>query len=142
MKKIIIYTDGGSRGNPGKAAIGVVFLDENGSVIKKFGEYLGDGLTNNEAEYTAVHRAFKELLLMPEIKPGETELEIRSDSQLLVNQLSGKFKINQEHIRAFVVAIQRLMTQFTVVRFVAIPRERNKEADKLVNQALDAQMTG
>ena len=62
MKKIIIYTDGGSRGNPGKAAIGVVFCNEKGQVIKKYGEYLGDALTNNDAEYQAIIFALKKLL--------------------------------------------------------------------------------
>ena len=142
MKKIIIYTDGGSRGNPGKAAIGVVVYDANGKMVEKFGEYLGDGLTNNEAEYRAVIFAFKKMRELYDVggHTTEIEVEIRSDSELLVNQMSGRYKIKNENIRMFVVNIQRLMEGFAKVNYVAIPREQNKEADKMVNEALDAQM--
>jgi ribonuclease HI len=138
MKNIIIYTDGGSRGNPGKAAIGVVIFEEGGlprEALAKWGEYLGDGLTNNEAEYRAVLAAFKKLREI--VNPAETEVEVRSDSELLVNQMSGRYKIKNENIRSFVVSINRLMEGFANVSYVAIPREQNKEADKLVNEALD-----
>jgi len=139
MKKYIVYTDGGSRGNPGRAAIGVVFCSEDGAMLNKFGEYLGDGLTNNEAEYRAVVFAFKKLreMVVAEML-GQTEVEIRSDSELLVNQMSGRYKIKNENIRMFVVNIQRLMEGFAKVSYVAIPREQNKLADAMVNQALDA----
>ena len=139
MNQLIMYTDGGSRGNPGKAAVGFVVCDGNGQVIKKMGEYLGNPFTNNEAEYHAVILGLKTLLAMPELIAKETMLEVRSDSQLLVNQVSGTFKIKQEHIRAFVVTIHKLIEQFGAVKFIAIPREQNKIADALVNQALDAQ---
>jgi len=140
MKKIIIYTDGGSRGNPGKAAIGVVFYNENEEIIKKFGEYLGDNLTNNDAEYQAVIFALKKFktLFGKEIAKV-TELEIRSDSELLVNQMSGKYKIENEKIQKFFIEIWNLKIDFVSVKFKAIPREKNKEADALVNEALDAQ---
>ncbi len=141
MKKIIIYTDGGSRGNPGKAAIGVVYVDENGQIIKKFGEYLGDHLTNNEAEYGAVIFALKKFkAVFGKEAAKETELEIRSDSELLVNQMSGNYKIENERIQKFFLEIWNLMVDFADVKYVAIPREQNKEADKMVNEALDAQM--
>ncbi len=139
--KYIIYTDGGSRGNPGKAAIGVVFCSDAGVPLQKFGEYLGDGLTNNEAEYRAVIFAFKKFreLYGTEVL-SQTEIEIRSDSELLVNQMSGRYKIKNENIRNFVVTIQRLMEGFAKVKYIAIPREQNKIADSMVNQALDAQI--
>ena len=106
----------------------------------EFGEYLGDGLTNNEAEYRAVIFAFKKVReLFGTESLAEIEVEIRSDSQLLVNQMMGRFKIKNENIRMFVVNIQRLMEGFAKVSYVAIPREQNKEADKMVNEALDAQ---
>ncbi len=142
MKKIIIYTDGGSRGNPGKAAIGVVYVDENGQIIKKFGEYLGDHLTNNEAEYGAVIFALKKFkAVFGKEAAKTTELEIRSDSELLVNQMSGNYKIENERIQKFFLEIWNLMVDFADVTYTAIPREQNKEADKMVNEALDVKMS-
>ncbi|MGH7240065.1 MAG: ribonuclease HI family protein [Candidatus Saccharimonadales bacterium] len=140
MKKMIIYTDGGSRGNPGKAAVGVVFCNEKGEIIKTFGEYLGDGLTNNEAEYRAVILAlkkFKAVFGKPVAKV--TDVEIRSDSELLVNQMEGRYKIENENIQKFFMEIWNLKIDFKTVTFKAIPREKNREADRLVNEALDAQ---
>src|SRR3989338_7959051 len=97
MKNIVIYTDGGSRGNPGKAAIGVVFFNEMGQVIQKFGEYLGDGLTNNDAEYQAVIFALKKFKAVFGKKMAEiAEVEVRSDSELLVNQMNGKYKLEKD----------------------------------------------
>jgi ribonuclease HI len=116
MKKIIIYIDGGSRGNPGDAAIGVLFCNEKGICFKKFSQYLGK-MTNNEAEYEAAIFAlnkFKKLFGKKLAK--ETEIEIRSDSALLINQINGKYKILENNLQ----------------------REKNKEADQLVNQVLDA----
>jgi len=140
MKKFIIYTDGGSRGNPGKAAIGVVFCNEMGQEIKKFGEYLGDNLTNNEAEYQAVVTALKKFKALFGKKMAEvTEVEVRSDSELLVNQMNGKYKLENENIQKFFIEIWNLKIDFKDVKFKAIPREKNKEADRLVNEALDGQ---
>ena len=140
VKKIVIYTDGGSRGNPGKAAIGVVFTNEMGQEIKKFGEYLGDGLTNNEAEYQAVIFALKKFKAVfgKEIAKV-SDLEVRSDSELLVNQMNGKYKLENEKIQKFFIEIWNLKIDFLNVKFKAIPREKNKEADRLVNEALDGQ---
>ena len=142
MKKIIIYTDGGSRGNPGKAAIGVGFCNEMGQVINKYGEYLGDGLTNNDAEYQAVIFALKKFKAVFGKKIAEvSEVEIRSDSELLVNQMNGKYKLENEKIQKFFIEIWNLKIDFESVKFKAIPREKNREADALVNEALDAQMS-
>ncbi len=138
MKKITIYTDGGSRGNPGKAAIGIVFLNEKNEIIKSFGEYLGDGLTNNEAEYTAVIVALKKFkALFGSAMAKVSDVEVRSDSELLVNQMNGKYKIENEKIKGFFMEIWNLKMDFKSVKFKAIKREQNKEADRLVNQALD-----
>ena len=140
MKKIIIYTDGGSRGNPGKAAIGVVFCNEKEEVVKKFGEYLGDNLTNNDAEYAAVIFALKKFkAVFGKAIAQDSEVEIRSDSELLVNQMNGKYKIENEKIQKFFIEIWNLKIDFKNLKFKAIPREKNKEADALVNQALDAE---
>ena len=140
MKHIIIYTDGGSRGNPGKAAIGVVFCNEKEEIIKKFGEYLGDNLTNNEAEYQAVIFALKKFKAFFGKKIAEvSEVEVRSDSELLVNQMNGKYKLENEKIQKFFIEIWNLKIDFKNVKFKAIPREKNREADKLVNEVLDGE---
>jgi ribonuclease HI len=140
MKKIIINTDGASRGNPGKASIGVVFYNEKEQIIKEFGEYLGDKLTNNEAEYQAVIYALKKFKTVfgKEIAKT-TELEIRSDSELMVSQLNGKYKLVNENIQKFFIEIWNLKTDFISVKFKQIPREKNKDADRMANQALDSQ---
>lgn len=141
MKHIIIYTDGGSRGNPGRAAIGVVFCNEKGQIIKKFGEYLGDNLTNNEAEYQAVIFALKKFKALFGNKIAKiSEVEIRSDSELLVSQMQGNYKIEDEKIQKFFIEIWNLKIDFKGLKFKLIPREKNREADRLVNEVLDSQI--
>jgi len=138
MKKIIIYTDGGSRGNPGPAAIGMVFCNERGEIFKKYSQYLGDVLTNNEAEYQAVIFALNKFKSLFGKKLAQnSELEIRSDSELLTNQLNGKYKILTPEIQSFFLTIWNLKLDFKNVKFRFISREKNKEADRLVNEALD-----
>lgn len=138
MKKIIIYTDGGSRGNPGKAAFGVIFCNEKEQVIKRYGEYLGDNLTNNEAEYLAVIFALKKFkALFGKAIVKISEIEVRSDSELLVRQMNGKYKLLDEKIQKLFIEIWNLKIDFKKIRFKVIPREKNKEADKIVNEILD-----
>ena len=138
MKHIIIYTDGGSRGNPGKAAIGVVFCNEKEQIIKKYGEYLGDGLTNNDAEYQAIIFALKKFKSVFGKSIAKTsDVEIRADSELVVKQLNGDYRIENPKIQQFFIEIWNLKFDFQSVKFKHIPREKNKEADKLVNDALD-----
>ncbi len=138
MKKIIIYTDGGSRGNPGKAAIGVVFCNEKGKIIKEYSQFIGDNLTNNEAEYQAVIFALKKFkLLFGKELAKKSEIEIRSDSELLVKQLNGRYKVLNEKIQPLFLEVWNLRLDFQKVKFKLIRREKNKEADKLVNEALD-----
>ncbi len=138
MKKIIIYTDGGSRGNPGPAAIGVVFCNEKKQCFKKYSEYLGDNLTNNEAEYRAVIFAFQKFKAIFGKKLAQnTEIELKSDSELLIRQLNGEYKILDPKIQPLFLKIWNLKIDFKRIKFTLIPRERNEEADKLVNEALD-----
>lgn len=138
MKKIIIYTDGGSRGNPGKAAIGVVFCNEKDQVIKKYGEYLGDNLTNNEAEYEAVIFALKKFKAVFGKAIAEiSDVEIRADSELVVKQLNGDYRLTEPKIQQFFIEIWNLKFDFKSVKFKHIPRGKNTEADRLVNEALD-----
>lgn len=140
MKKITIYTDGGSRGNPGKAAIGVVFCNEKDQIIKKFGEYLGDSLTNNDAEYKAIIFSLKKFKAVFGKAIAETsDVEIKADSELVVKQLNGDYRLTDPKIQQFFIEIWNLKFDFKSVKFKHIPRERNKEADRLVNEALDAE---
>jgi ribonuclease HI len=137
MKKFIVYTDGGSRGNPGPSAIGVVFSDEKGRVLKKYGQVLGVA-TNNQAEYQAVIFALKKLKsLLGSKNTADTEVEFRSDSELLVNQLQGRYKILDEKIQPLFIAVWNLKLDYKKVEFVFLGRGENKEADFLVNEALD-----
>ena len=139
MKKIIIYTDGGSRGNPGPAAAGVMFCNEKGQSIKEYSEYLGDKLTNNEAEYKAVIFALKKFKAVFGKKLAKnSEIEIKSDSELLVKQLNAQYKILNENIQPLFLEIWNLKFDFKKLKFKRIPREKNKQADRLANEALDA----
>ncbi|KKQ68556.1 MAG: hypothetical protein A2626_02645 [Candidatus Nealsonbacteria bacterium RIFCSPHIGHO2_01_FULL_38_55] len=140
MKKIIIYTDGGSRGNPGHSAIGVVFCNEKEQQVKSYGEYLGDNFTNNEAEYNAVIFALKKFKAVFGKNLAEnSEIEVRSDSELMVKQLNGEYKILDEKIQPLFIAVWNLKLDFLKVKFKSIPREKNKEADRLANDALNFQ---
>ncbi len=142
MKKIIIYTDGGSRGNPGLSAVGIVFCNEKGQKIKEYSEYLGDNLTNNEAEYNAVIFALKKFkALFGKKLAKSSEIEMRSDSELLVKQLNGKYKVLNSKIQPLFLEIWNIRFDFQKVKFKHIKREKNIEADKLVNEALDNQKT-
>ena len=137
MKKIIIYIDGGARGNPGPAAIGVVFCNERGQVIKKYSQYLGRA-TNNEAEYKALIFALKKFkALFGKKLAKSSEIEIRSDSELLTKQMRGEYKILNKKIQLLFLEAWNQKLDFKKVRFRLISREKNKEADKLVNEALD-----
>jgi len=139
MRKIVIYTDGGSRGNPGPAAIGVVIYDERGKVLKEYSEYLGE-TTNNEAEYQAVIFALKKIkAIYGRKKIKDLEIEIKSDSELLINQLNGEYKILESNIQLLFIKVWNLKIDFGRVEFGLIPREKNKEADRLVNKELNNQ---
>lgn len=131
--KTIIYTDGGARNNPGPAAVGVVIGE------KEYSKFI-DKATNNEAEYQAIIFALKKVKqLIGKEKSRKAEVEIRSDSELLISQLNGQFKIKEKDLVPFFIEIWNLKQDFGEVKFVQIPREENKRADSLVNKELDAQ---
>lgn len=132
--KITIYTDGGSRGNPGPAALGVAI----GSPINKgYSKYLGKK-TNNEAEYEAVIFALGKLRALLGVKKiKELKVLFKMDSNLAAQQLSGTWKIEGKTIVPLFVKIHNLRMDFGNVVFEHIPREQNKEADALVNQELN-----
>jgi ribonuclease HI len=130
---IVIYTDGGARGNPGPAGAGVVIL-KDGGVIAEVKKYLGPIQTNNWAEYEAVVLALEKAKSL-----GLTgDIEFRLDSKLVVEQLMGKWKIKEPTLKPQVAKVKALLVDFGNVRFGYIPREQNKEADRLVNEAIDS----
>lgn len=138
MNNFLIHTDGGSRGNPGPAAFGVVI---EGDLIgkKEYGEYIGEA-TNNVAEYSAVVFVLKKLKsLIGSDKAKDSSVRVHADSELLVKQLNGEYKIKEENIRNLFLDVWNLKLDFGEVIFKHIPREQNHGADKLVNQALDVQ---
>ncbi len=136
LEKIVMYSDGGSRNNPGPAAIGV-FVE---TLNKKYGEYIGIK-TNNEAEYAALIFGLKKIKsLIGKEKTKNTEIECRLDSELVVKQLNHEYKLKEEYIQRNFIEIWNLMLDFGKVYFRHIPREKNKIADALVNEALDEQI--
>ncbi len=140
-EKIIVYCDGGARNNPGPAAIGVIIsgIRNQESGIRGYGEFIGQA-TNNQAEYQAVIFAFKKIKqLFGKEKSHDLEIEIRSDSELMVNQLNGRFKIKDQNLQPLFFEIWNLKQDFKDVKFVQVPREENKEADLLVNKELNNQ---
>ncbi|HCS79235.1 TPA: ribonuclease H [Patescibacteria group bacterium] len=135
---LYVYTDGGARGNPGPAAIGVVISkahnEQDGSIITRFGRRVGE-TTNNVAEYRAVIAALE--FIATQKLPCQ-RINFFLDSQLVVSQLTGEFKIKQPHLRTLVDSVHALVRRLgTEVSFTHVSRSRNKHADELVNQALD-----
>lgn len=148
LMKYIIHTDGGARGNPGPAAVGVVIerisLSEKGSqahLVTEFGKKIGE-TTNNTAEYIAVIEALKYLTDTTEnVRPGESdEITLYLDSTLVVNQLNGLYKIKQPHLRELLTTVRLLESDLgsATIIYTSVPREQNQRADFFVNQALDA----
>ena len=137
MTKLVIYTDGGSRGNPGPSAIGVVFVGQNGEVVRTYGERVEDG-TNNEAEYKAIIFALRKAKqLFGKEKMKKAEVEIRMDSELAYKQLTGAYKLLNERIQKLFIEVWNLKTDFGRVVFTHIPREQNALADAALNKVLD-----
>ncbi len=131
MLKFIIYTDGGSRGNPGPSAIGAVVGH------KEYGEQIGHA-TNNVAEYKAVVLALKKAKqLLTKKVAKETNVELRTDSELLVKQLNGEYKIKDADLQPLFLEVWNLRIDFKSVTFKHITRDKNKKADSLVNKALN-----
>lgn len=125
------YIDGASRGNPGQAGIGVVIYDENKKPLRQFGYYLGR-LTNNAAEYMAVI-----FTLMAALEAGAKSASIYSDSELIVNQLNGRYRVRNEKILPLYLQAKFFIKSFSKVTFCHVRREENKSADRLANRAID-----
>ena len=132
-KKLIIFTDGASRGNPGHASYGFTISEEGGKLIFEEGRYIGID-TNNVAEYTAVLEAFK--WIRENIKEP-VEIKLFADSKLVAEQLSGKWKIKNANLKLIFEKIKTIEDQFDSVTYTHVYREKNTIADSLANQALD-----
>lgn len=135
MIQLEVFTDGGSRGNPGPAAAGIHIQDNYGNIIVEIGEYLGEQ-TNNYAEYQALLIACQWL---DENLPSEaTKLTFYLDSELVVKQINGDYKIKNENLKEIATNIFKLIKGFEIeVEIKHIPRKDNHKADALVNQSLD-----
>ena len=129
--KLIAHTDGGARGNPGPAALGVYITDTAGQPVKEHGRYLGHA-TNNHAEYAAVIDALEHAKQL-----GADELDVFLDSELVVRQLAGQYRVKDPGLAQQYMRVHNLRLGFRKVTFTHVRRENNKEADRLVNQTLD-----
>jgi ribonuclease H / adenosylcobalamin/alpha-ribazole phosphatase len=130
--KAKLSTDGGARGNPGPAAYGYVLEAEDGTVLAAHGEAIGVA-TNNVAEYRALVAGLEKA-----VEVGVSDLEVVSDSELLVKQMKGDYRVKNEALRELSLQAARLARQVGRVRWTAVRREHNELADRLVNEALDA----
>ena len=130
-QKLIIFSDGGARGNPGPAATGIVVKDAKGKTIASYGEYLGEQ-TNNYAEYMALISGLKKAKAL-----GADEVDCMLDSELVVKQLQRKYKVKEPTLQKLFILAYNASALFKHVTYKHIPRERNKEADAEVNDVLD-----
>ncbi len=137
-RKIIIHTDGGSRGNPGIGGAGAVITDERGEVLAEISEYLGDGVTNNYAEYEAVILALDKCA---ELGFYDANIEIRADSKLAIEQLNGNWKVRNPSVKKQFERVCKLLNKFKKISFKHIPRKENIRADKLANIAMDNEIS-
>ena len=131
IMKFLTFTDGGARGNPGPAAIGVVIKNEAGEILAAYGEYLGEQ-TNNFAEYSALISALKKTKEL-----GAEEVECVLDSELIVKQMRGEYKVREKTLQKLFILAYNAAAQFKKVSYKHTARAGNKEADKLVNDTLD-----
>jgi ribonuclease HI/probable phosphoglycerate mutase len=129
VKRLVIYTDGASRGNPGPAAIGVVIRDSSGQVVTSISRYIGE-TTNNQAEYRAIVAALEEA-----IRLRAREVEINSDSELVVKQIKGQYRVKRPALKPLYRRVKELLGVFDSFSIDVIPREQNREADALANRA-------
>jgi len=130
-KEWLLMVDGAARGNPGEAGCGAVICDESGAVVKELSRYLGHA-TNNVAEYEGLLMGLEALIQL-----GKKKICVQSDSQLLVRQLNGQYRVKDEKLKLLFDRAVILLRQFDSFRIVHVPRESNKLADRLANQGID-----
>ena len=131
LKKAVIFADGASRGNPGSAAIGVTIKDKRGKLITFISQRIGRA-TNNQAEYRAIIAALEEAT-----KLGAKQVDINSDSELVVRQINGEYRVKKATLKPLYQKVKRLQASLEGFTITHIPRQQNTEADKLANKALN-----
>ena len=132
MRRLVIYADGAARGNPGPAGIGVVIEDERGRVLKEVSQFVGQK-TNNQAEYIALIQG-----LEAAAEYQADAVLVRLDSELLVRQLRGEYKVKNPLLKPLMSQVQELLARYRVVGIEHIERQYNRAADRLANRAIDA----
>ena len=133
-RKVRVYSDGAARGNPGPAGAGAVVVDEDGTVIAEIGRYLGEQ-TNNVAEYQGLLLGLRHAL-----DHGASEVQVLADSQLLIRQLAGVYRVRNAGLIPLFEEAKRLLGRFKKVELRHIPREMNGAADEMSNRAIDERM--
>jgi ribonuclease HI len=136
QKAWVVMVDGAARGNPGPAGCGAVIYDENGVVVKQLSRYLGQ-TTNNVAEYEGLLMGLEAALQL-----GRKQIVVQSDSELLVRQLNGQYRVKDEKLKVLFQRAMTLLRQFDSYRILHVGRELNKVADRLANQAIDDAIKG
>lgn len=136
MSRMIVNVDGGARGNPGPAAIGVVVRDGGGTVLEEVGEKIGEA-TNNVAEYRALLRGIELAAAR-----GATELELIGDSELVVRQVEGRYKVKNAGMKELHAEVKKALAGFDSWSIRHVRRAENADADRLVNEALDGVLDG
>lgn len=131
MAKYILYTDGAARGNPGPAGAGAYICDDRGHVVSEIAEYVGE-TTNNVAEYRALLAGVKKL-----VELGAAEVEILADSELMVRQLNGRYRVKHPNLKPLFQEAISLLKKIPRYSIKHVRREENTEADRLANQAID-----
>jgi ribonuclease HI len=131
QKPWLVMVDGASRGNPGQAGCGAAICDENGAVVKELSRHLGHA-TNNVAEYEALLMGLEALLQL-----GRKDIIVQSESELLVRQLNGQYRVKDEKLKVLFQRAMTLLRQFDSYRILHVRREMNKLADRLANQGID-----
>jgi ribonuclease HI len=132
LRRLLIYTDGAARGNPGLSGAGAILRDaESGETVAEIAEFLGVR-TNNYAEWTAV-----ELALLRARQLGATTVDLRTDSELVARQIAGRYRVKHPDLKPIHARVMDLLNAFTAYTVGHVPRERNRDADRLSNVAID-----
>ncbi len=130
IKRLVIFTDGASKGNPGPAAIGAIIKDEQGRLITTISQGIGR-TTNNQAEYRAIIAALEKA-----IRLGASQVDMRSDSELVVRQIKGQYRVKNMMLKPLYQQVKQLQSRLESFTITHIPRQQNEEADRLANIAL------